>query len=169
MNGVTLKTTPGPWETSVNSKGEWDVCTAGGGDQIADVFGMDEANEGNAKLISAAPEMLELLERLLTKVAVVGPENETLLRDIQIVVDKARGDCGPKQSQIDFIRSMSKSVADDLVARVCTGGVPENWDGHELRTLLADAHALSAKMTLCRKKGKRRRDYKNTCALNHLP
>lgn len=53
--------TPGPWETSVNSDLEWDVCTEGGGDMITALS--DENAEGNACLIAAAPDLLAVVER----------------------------------------------------------------------------------------------------------
>jgi len=50
--------TPGPWETSVNDEGQWDVCAEGGGDMVADLSDCPENAEGNARLIAAAPELL---------------------------------------------------------------------------------------------------------------
>lgn len=48
--------TPGPWETSSNAKGQWDVCMEDAGDMIADLSGCDN-QEANARLIAAAPTM----------------------------------------------------------------------------------------------------------------
>ena len=52
------KHTDGPWETSVNSENQWDVCEAGGGDMIASLSGCDHQEE-QARLIAAAPDLLK--------------------------------------------------------------------------------------------------------------
>lgn len=56
--------TPGPWEISVNSAEQYDVCAEGGGDMIADLSGTDN-QEGNAYLIAAAPELLSALQEMV--------------------------------------------------------------------------------------------------------
>lgn len=56
--------TPGPWETSVNDEGQWDVCAEGGGDMVADLSDCPENAEGNARLIAAAPDLLAALKGL---------------------------------------------------------------------------------------------------------
>ena len=60
----TEKHTPGPWETSVNGEGQWDVCEEGGGDMIADLAGCPKNAEANAKLIARAPALLAQNKRL---------------------------------------------------------------------------------------------------------
>jgi len=60
------KHTPGPWETSVNEAGEWDVCEGGGGDMIADLKGCINA-EGNAPLMAAAPDLLAALKECMAE------------------------------------------------------------------------------------------------------
>lgn len=56
--------TPGPWKASLpkGSSGWWDV--GNGEDSIATLYGPDEAIAANARLIAAAPEMLEALENI---------------------------------------------------------------------------------------------------------
>lgn len=54
------KHTPGPWEISQNEAGELDICEEGAGDMLADLAKCKNA-EANARLISAAPEMLDAL------------------------------------------------------------------------------------------------------------
>jgi hypothetical protein len=51
--------TPGPWEISKNEAGELDICEAGAGNMLADLAKCKNA-EANARLIAAAPEMLEI-------------------------------------------------------------------------------------------------------------
>lgn len=62
-----MKHTQGKWETSVckDTTGQinWDVCVECGGDMIADLSHCGVHNtEANAKLIAAAPELLEALQ-----------------------------------------------------------------------------------------------------------
>lgn len=57
--------TPGPWETSSNADGEWDVCMAGGGDLIADIWTDAQHREHDANLIAQAPAMLDELRALV--------------------------------------------------------------------------------------------------------
>jgi hypothetical protein len=59
---LTMKHTPGPWETSTLDGGEWQVCGPGGGDTIAALYNGNE--EANANLIAAAPDLLAERDRL---------------------------------------------------------------------------------------------------------
>jgi hypothetical protein len=52
--------TPGPWEISKNEAGELDICEAGAGNMLADLAKCKNA-EANARLIAAAPDLLEAL------------------------------------------------------------------------------------------------------------
>ena len=62
--------TPGPWETALSFTADnriiWDVCLPDGGDMIADLAecGDEQTQEANARLIAAAPELLEALIEL---------------------------------------------------------------------------------------------------------
>lgn len=60
-----------------------------------------------------------------------------------------------------FIRELSDSITESLLE--LTDKMPEEWDGHELRCLLAFRYELSAKMTVIRRepRSKRARDFKN--------
>lgn len=79
-----MKHTPGPWEAS-----QWRVCHSVGGDigVICDTANnaktRTEENMANAKLIAAAPELLEACQMLLTL---------SLPHDVsgRAMVDKAR-------------------------------------------------------------------------------
>lgn len=57
------KHTEGPWEISQNANGDYDICTTGGGDMLADLSGCSNA-QANAQLIAAAPELLAALQAL---------------------------------------------------------------------------------------------------------
>ena len=60
---MEAKYTSGPWETSSNGEGQWDVCGPDAGDMIADLAGC-ENQEANARLIAAAPDLLAALETI---------------------------------------------------------------------------------------------------------
>ena len=53
--------TPGPWGISKNEAGELDICEAGAGNMLADLAKCKNA-VANARLIAAAPEMLQALK-----------------------------------------------------------------------------------------------------------
>lgn len=72
--------TPGPWETSVNDEGQWDVCAEGGGDMVADLSDCPGNAEGNARLIAAAPDLLALVTEFEVAVSLnYGPTRESSL------------------------------------------------------------------------------------------
>lgn len=69
------KHTPGPWgisrrtATGVVAKGERGICSTGGySDSRVDGATLNAENEANARLISAAPDMLAELERIFNRV-----------------------------------------------------------------------------------------------------
>ena len=68
-----------------------------------------------------------------------------------------------KTEQKQFVRGLSKSIADELCQHIKDGKVPDYFDGHELRAWLADRHEASAAMTSIRRepRKKRAKDYKN--------
>jgi hypothetical protein len=74
------------------------------------------------------------------------------------------------KEQIDFVKGLSDNIMGDIVRRIRMGRIPENWDGHELRCLLADLHEQSANMTHIRtkKRSKRAKDYHNTVIVHNL-
>jgi len=68
------KHTPGPWTAETHANGGFDVCGRGGhGAMSAYVVCARQAHElkhethANARLIAAAPELLEALDRLASK------------------------------------------------------------------------------------------------------
>jgi hypothetical protein len=63
-----------------------------------------------------------------------------------------------------FIKDLTAAVRDNLLAKV--KDMPEEWDGHELRQLLADKFAYETTDTM--KKGRRLRDYRNVVATTPL-
>lgn len=72
--------------------------------------------------------------------------------------------------QIAFVREMSANIAEEIVRAILADKVPAEWDGHELRCLLATKHHESAAMSLLVREPqrKRARDYRNAVLVNNL-
>jgi hypothetical protein len=71
-----------------------------------------------------------------------------------------------RKQQKTFVKALSKNIAKGICDWVDEGRIPETWDGHELRQLLADRHSESAERALRDKK--RRWKYHNTKIVNNL-
>jgi PAS domain-containing protein len=92
--------TPGPWEISKNEAGELDICEAGAGNMIADLAKCKNA-EANARLIAAAPDLLEALRGSVEWLRTLREENEAAviesapdgfsLCDAEGIIAKAEG------------------------------------------------------------------------------
>ena len=63
-----------------------------------------------------------------------------------------------------FVYDLAENFASQVVNRINDGRIPEEWDGHELRQLLAD---IAADNTY-RMSPKQRREYNNTKLVNDL-
>lgn len=72
--------------------------------------------------------------------------------------------------QEEFVNELVENVRKDVVRQIMSGRIPSEWDGHELRQLLADRFAQAARMSdaMKDKRGKRRREYDNTVIVNNL-
>ncbi len=66
------------------------------------------------------------------------------------------------QQQVEFVRELCGTIEDEVVRAIKEGQLPSQWDGHELRVLLAERFSASASMSEIRSnpRGKRARDYK---------
>lgn len=75
-----------------------------------------------------------------------------------------------REQQEMLVRDISLNIADEIVTQIMAGKIPDTWDGHELRALLAERHASSAAMSLVVRepRRKRSRDYRNTVITNNL-
>ncbi len=75
-----------------------------------------------------------------------------------------------RKEQKAFVRDLSRRVAESICDQIDRRVIPETWDGHELRSLLAYRHEESAKMTSIRKepRSKRSRDFRNTIIVESL-
>jgi len=69
-----------------------------------------------------------------------------------------------------FITELTDNIAKELRAQINTGQIPEHWDGHELRALLAIRFTESAAMSLITRepRSKRTRDFINTRITENL-
>lgn len=68
-----------------------------------------------------------------------------------------------KTEKKKFIKSLCDSIRDDLVKKV--ERMPDEWDGHELRELIAD---LADRERTSSMTGKRKRDYRNEVLVRNL-
>ena len=61
-------------------------------------------------------------------------------------------------------------MALDIATKIDSGEVPDHWDGHELRCLVADKAASNAEISTVRKNPKhaRAKAYKNTIITTNL-
>ena len=75
-----------------------------------------------------------------------------------------------RREQRRFVKELTKAVTNQLLALIHRGSIPDTWDGHELRCLMADHYEASAKVTIVRRnpRGARARDYKNECLVRDL-
>ncbi len=99
---MSKKYTAGPWkiEKIHNDTSQWcevEICRTNRGDvtrmrQIAKTFGFEDETIGNAQLIAAAPEMLEMLKKAMTTLknqANGGLAYKPLINEIMKVITKA--------------------------------------------------------------------------------
>jgi hypothetical protein len=99
MNNKETKHTPGPWEVMKN---EPTVIRGHNRDKpysfsLAETMGYKENREANARLIAAAPDMLDILEQVSDMVIAGsypdGPCMERyLMEDVRAVIAKAKGE-----------------------------------------------------------------------------
>ena len=68
-----------------------------------------------------------------------------------------------KQEKKRFIKNLTGSIRDELISKI--DKIPENWDGYELRQLLADSFKQEAYLKMT---GKRKKDYTNNVIINNL-
>lgn len=75
-----------------------------------------------------------------------------------------------KERQKMFVLELCASVSEDIIKSIRGGKVPEKWDGHELRCLLAERFEESAKISLIRDnpRSARAKDFRNTVNVNNL-
>lgn len=69
-----------------------------------------------------------------------------------------------KDEQKEFATQLCASIKDKILDDITAGRVPENWDGHELRALIA----LRAKAAVYRMDAGHRRAFNGTVLINNL-
>ena len=69
-----------------------------------------------------------------------------------------------RNEQREFIYSLTSRIGAELIQQIEAGKIPEDWNGIELRQLLADKFAEST-ATMDRK---RKSQYHNTVIVNNL-
>jgi hypothetical protein len=69
-----------------------------------------------------------------------------------------------KEDKVIFINGLIDNVRNDILKKV--DRMPENWDGWELRALIADY--FNAANFGFSGNSKRKKDYKNTCIVDNL-
>ncbi len=74
-----------------------------------------------------------------------------------------------KTEKIEFVKELSKNIQNKLIESIEAGKIPEEWDGIELRWLIADnvsiQHYYTKENSIYRK---RRKEYDNTVMINNL-
>jgi len=70
-----------------------------------------------------------------------------------------------RDEQMEFVASLTNSIQMEVCTHIMKGGVPEEWDGHELRQLLADKFAQASFIKMSRK---RKSAYSNAVLVNNL-
>lgn len=73
-----------------------------------------------------------------------------------------------QEAKIAFIQNLTSSIAVELIKKVQDGRIPENWDGHELRELLAEKFAAEKGQVLVNKRSARYKAYRNAVLTNNL-
>lgn len=63
------KHTPGPWFSQYDDNGFYEIGSEAVGLRLAFTFGEGDTDEANVRLMSAAPDLLEALEALVTQVS----------------------------------------------------------------------------------------------------
>lgn len=67
-----------------------------------------------------------------------------------------------KTEQRQFVRELTNEIAQDVIRKIQKGRIPAEWDGIELRQMLADKFAASC----ARMFGQRKRDFENAFLLD---
>jgi hypothetical protein len=74
-----------------------------------------------------------------------------------------------RAEQKRFVKTLCGSVASEIISKIESGKIPENWDGWEFREILkekftAEAHISSESAG----HSARHKEYKNTVIVNNL-
>lgn len=72
-----------------------------------------------------------------------------------------------------FVTDLAASLTREMHMLICAGRIPAEWDGHELRVLMAEKFIVEAAYSVSRhgslqKRGARYRAFRNTIRVNNL-
>ena len=70
-----------------------------------------------------------------------------------------------REEKMEFITDLLNSIKLDIGRKIATDAIPADWDGHELRRLLADKMLEASYIKMGRG---RLLKYKNTVIINNL-
>jgi len=70
-----------------------------------------------------------------------------------------------KPTKIELVRNLTRSVGEILINDIVADKIPEDWDGIELRRLLAERFQRQVIGTMSRS---RKREFENTVLVNNL-
>ena len=75
-----------------------------------------------------------------------------------------------RYAQKELVRDLVRCITDDICNKIVAGTIPKEWDGHELRCLLAEKFKDAAQGTEIQRRPNcgRARDYRNTVRVNNL-
>lgn len=74
-----------------------------------------------------------------------------------------------RNEQEIFIRNLTSSIVNELIDKVQSGVIPDNWDGVELREILAEKFQHETRSDLLSKpRGKRWKDYRNEILIRNI-
>lgn len=67
-----------------------------------------------------------------------------------------------------IVKQLCNSIRDQVVLQIKSGKHPDNWDGHELRSLLADKFRNEITASMSNKRSQRVKDFKNEVLVRNL-
>lgn len=73
-----------------------------------------------------------------------------------------------QEQQKQFIDGLTAAVVEDLKQKVDQGKIPDNWDGHELRVLIAQKFDYEITNSMRDKRNPRRKECENTILVNNI-
>lgn len=74
-----------------------------------------------------------------------------------------------KAQQIKFINNLTNAIKLDIINKIEYDKIPDNWDGVELRQLLADKFAVEVMRGDWRdKRNSRRKEFERVCIVENI-
>lgn len=89
MSAETAKHTPGPWSLSPGRSTRVDLIDDKNGHAVGEIVWVDARKPADARLIAAAPDMLEALEEIMKTIA--GCQTEFYYQLARAAIAKAKG------------------------------------------------------------------------------